>query len=192
MGETLYNLTNPQKSIWDTQEFYSNTPISNIVGTAVVKDKIDFKLFSKAVNIFLEKSDAFRLKIILDNGEPKQFVEAFSPLSFNILEVSSDRDVEKIAKKMADTPFSILNSQLFKFELFRYPDGHGGIILLVHHIVSDAWSCGLFISEIISIYDSLLDGSYEDLAANSYIDYIESEKEYLSSPKFEKDKAFWL
>ena len=32
MEKILYSLTNPQKSIWFTEEFYKGTPIENITG----------------------------------------------------------------------------------------------------------------------------------------------------------------
>ena len=113
-------------------------------------------------------------------------------LSFNILSVHSDKDVEDLSNKMANFVFDINNSALCKFQLFRYPDGHGGIVLLVHHLISDAWSCGLFISEIIDIYDALLDNKEIEISSFSYIDYIISENEYMQSSKFEKDKTYWM
>lgn len=192
MGKTLYNLTNPQKSIWDTENFYPNTSINNITATAIIQDRINFALFCDAINIFVEKHDSFRLKVILQDGEPKQLVESFSPISFNIASVHSDKDVENLANKMANYVFDISNSMLCKFQLFKFPDGHGGIVLLVHHLIADAWSCGHFISEIIDIYDSLLDNKNIEIESFSYTDYIASENEYIDSPKFEKDKAFWM
>ena len=143
MGNVLYNLTNPQKSIWDTEKVYPNTSIENIAATAIIEDKINFAYFSQAINIFLKQHDAFRLKFITQNGETKQYVEPFSPLSFDIINVKSDKDVETLSNKMANYVFNLENSMLCKFQLFKYPDGHGGIVLLVHHLISDAWSCGL-------------------------------------------------
>lgn len=192
MGKTLYNLTNPQKSIWDTQEFYPNTSIENIAATAIINDRINFAIFSDAINIFLQKHDAFRLKIINENGMPRQFVEEYSPISFNVVTVNSDKDVETLSNKIVNHVFDINNSMLCKFQLFRYPDGHGGIVLLVHHLIADAWSCGLFISEIIDTYDALLDNKNIDIDSPSYLEYIATEEEYLQSPKFEKDKIYWM
>ena len=45
---------------------------------------------------------------------------------------------------------------IYLFKLIRYPDGHGGFIVAIHHLISDAWSAGLGATEIIRIYSLLL------------------------------------
>ena len=37
-----YYLTNPQKSIWLTEEYYKGSAINNICGTALIKENVDF------------------------------------------------------------------------------------------------------------------------------------------------------
>ena len=48
MGE-YYNLTNPQKSIWLTEELYKGTSISNISGTVRINKKVNFIALKDAV-----------------------------------------------------------------------------------------------------------------------------------------------
>ena len=51
----FYNLTDPQKSIWQTNEFYNGTSIGNIPGRANILEKVDFVKFEKAINLFIKK-----------------------------------------------------------------------------------------------------------------------------------------
>lgn len=192
MQKELYDLTNPQKSIWFTEQFYKGTPIENITGSVIISNKIDFKALKKAINIFISKNDSFRTKFIIKNDETKQFIEDFTEFDFEIANVKSDEDVAKISKDLATTPFEILNSYLFTFKLFKFADGHGGFIINAHHLIFDAWSSAIGTSEIIDIYSSII--NKQDLLEKeypSYLDFIESEKEYLTSEKFQKDKDFW-
>ena len=62
MQSKMYDLTNPQKSIWYTEEFLKGTSAENITGTVIVPNKVDFTLLEKAINIFVQKSDSFRLR----------------------------------------------------------------------------------------------------------------------------------
>jgi len=78
MQKNLYDLTNPQKLIWFTEEFYKGTPIENITGTVLISEKVNFHLLEKAINIFTQKNDSFRLKFIYENQKVKQYVEPFS------------------------------------------------------------------------------------------------------------------
>ena len=37
------DLTNSQKSIWVTEQYYKGSSINNICGSAIIKEQIDFK-----------------------------------------------------------------------------------------------------------------------------------------------------
>ncbi len=189
----LYNLTNPQKSIWVTEEFYKGTSIENIAGTAMFSQKVNFNKLKEAINIFIQTNDSFRLKFIRDNSDIKQFIDDFTPFSFEIISVESDKDVKKIEKELSQTPLEVFDSYLFNLKLFKFNDGHGGFVIVMHHLIVDAWASGLVISRIIDIYDSLLANTFvlENFSNPSYIEYIESEQKYMQSSKFEKDRVFW-
>ena len=58
----LYYLTNPQKSIWLTGEFFKGTSIGNITGSVIISENTDFKALKNAINLFIKKNDSFRLK----------------------------------------------------------------------------------------------------------------------------------
>ena len=55
--ENLYELTNPQKSIWLTEQYYKGTQINNISGTLFIEEPVNFNLLKLAVNKFIEKND---------------------------------------------------------------------------------------------------------------------------------------
>ena len=192
MQKILYSLTNPQKSIWFTEEFYKGTPIENITGSVIIPEKVNFSLLEQAINIFVEKNDSFRLKFMIEGQEVKQFVDSYSKFPIEIIDVSSNEDLQKVEQETASTVFNVLGSFLYVFKIVRFPDGHGGFIINMHHLISDAWSAGLGGSEIIKIYTRLLKKEdIKDIVYPSYIDYINSEKAYMESDKFSKDKSFW-
>ena len=41
MQKKMYDLTNPQKSIWYTEEFFKGTPIENITGSVIIPEKVN-------------------------------------------------------------------------------------------------------------------------------------------------------
>ena len=191
MGKDFYELTTPQKIIWYTEEVFKGTPIENITGTVIIPQKVDFQLLEKAINIFVERNDSFRLKFFTKNNSIYQYVDEYAYFPLTIIDVTTEVHFKKYSKKIAQTPFNILNSFLFDFKLIRFPDNHGGFIINMHHLISDAWSAGLGASEIIKIYTSLLKNKLANTEYPSYIDYIKSEQEYMETPKFDKDKVFW-
>ena len=53
----LYNLTYPQKSILLTEQFYKNTPVNNICGSAIIKNVVNFEVLKEAINQVMKKND---------------------------------------------------------------------------------------------------------------------------------------
>ncbi len=42
MEKNFYNLTNPQKNIWNMEQYYKGTAVNNIGGTVHLKTQLDF------------------------------------------------------------------------------------------------------------------------------------------------------
>lgn len=193
MKKNLYELTTPQKSIWHTENYYNGTNINNICGILTIDKPVDFDIFSKSIELFLKSNDIFQTKFTADNDLIMQYVDEYKPTSFEIVNVNSEDELLQIANKMANTPFKFMDSFLYEFKLFRFPNNHGGFIVNAHHIITDSWSLGIMTNKIINNYYNLLNNSLNQLKDEnpSYIDYVLSERDYKNSNKYEKDRAFW-
>lgn len=191
MESNVYNLTNPQKSIWFTEQFYKGTPIENITGCVIVLEKLNFKALQKAINLFVKTNDSFRLKFTMKDDKTFQYLSSFSEFEIENVMVNTDEDIKDIENEMSNTPFEVLDNLLFSFKTFTFPDGHGGFVITAHHLISDAWTAGLVVNEIMDYYEKIINSQIIDNQNPSYLDYITSEQEYLNSEKFNKDKEFW-
>lgn len=191
MESNVYNLTNPQKSIWFTEQFYKGTPIENITGCVIVLEKLNLKALQKAINLFVKSNDSFRLKFTVKDDKPLQYLSSFSEFEIENVMVNTDEDIKDIENEMSNTPFEVLDNLLFSFKTFTFPDGHGGFVITAHHLISDAWTAGLVVNEIMDYYEKIINPQIIDNKNPSYLDYITSEQEYLNSEKFNKDKEFW-
>ncbi len=192
LEQNSFELTTSQKSIWSQEQFYKNTSINNIGGTIIIKEKINFELLEKAINKFIELNDSFNIKLSFDdNGLIKQFFSNYTFQKINLINLNSYDDLLKKEKELIDNSFSLLNTPLYKFVMFRFPDKTGGIILISHHIIIDGFACNFAANKIAYIYNCLLNKEEILTPFYSYKDYISSEKEYINSSKFQKDKKYW-
>ena len=187
------NLTNAQKSIWVTEQYYMGSSINNICGTATIQEKVDFEKLEEAIRIVCQKHDNFWLKVKVENGEVKQILSEREQIQVDIINIADKNDLEKERKKIVRTIFKLENSKLFKFYIFKFADGKGAFTLNIHHLISDAWTLALICNDIIKAYSELKQNQeIETKAIYSYIDYIKSEQEYQKSEKFNKDKQYWI
>ncbi len=192
MDTKLYDLTNPQKSIWLTEQFYKGSCVNNLCGTVAIDQVVDFDILKKSIYQFVKDNDSFRLRLFYgEDGEIKQKITDFEPFDIELVDLENDEELAILENKMVDIPFSILNSYLHHFKMYRLPSGKGGFVLVAHHLICDACTASLVASKTINIYTSLLKGDAITEAPTSYINYMKSENDYLTSNKFEKDKEYW-
>ena len=186
-----YALTNPQQSIWLTEQFYANTSVNNICGYVFVSDTIQLNVLDKAIHELVKTNDSMRIQITEDKTTCEQFVSKYRDFKIERLQLSSPEAIEQKALELANIPFDLENSPLFRFVLFELPTQSGGFIVTVHHLISDSWTLGLVAKEVTGIYADLIKGGYVEKEYPSYWRYIEYENDYINSDKYQKDKAFW-
>lgn len=193
MERSFFDLTEPQKSIWLTEHYFENTSIGCIPGMLVIQEEVNFDYLEKAVNLLVKANDNYRTRIALVNNEPKQYFVNYNKFHLEIENVNTLNEAKKLLNHLSQIPFTLYNSPLFRAKLFRLVNGQGGLLFVAHHLIYDAWTAGLLINNIMHYYTSLKNGTPITLNPmnTTYIDYIQSEKEYIHSQKFEKDKLFW-
>lgn len=189
-----FNLTNPQIGIWETEKFFGGTSIGNIGGTLLLKEEINIEIWQKAINKLIEVNDAIRLRINLKDGKPIQYLSNHKNKVFNIVDFAGKTKEEQdawISEKM-QTPFELLKSDLFEVFILKSWNGEQGYYFKLHHIIADAWTVSLIGTETLEYYRKLMKGeSIENEVKPSYLDFIKTEQEYLSSSRFLKDKEYW-
>lgn len=183
-----YNLSNPQKSIWLTEQHYTNTNVGNIVGILDFEENINIELLKKAVNLVVENNEALRTGFVFIDGELKQTIKEFESFNIDIMEMQNP--IEYI-KDFSNIQFDLEKDTLFHFEIIKLNNNVIKLISRFHHIITDAWSLSLIISEIVEIYTKLQYGTKIFDKYYSYSDYIEDEKKYIVSDKYFKDQNYW-
>lgn len=191
MEHNIFELTNPQKSIWYMEQYFKGTAINNICGSLTINEIVDFEIFKKSINLFVKSNESFHIRLFMENSIPKQYFCDFEEFDLEIIDIKSNDEILDIEKDMVNIPFNMIESPLFKFKLFRLPNGHGGFVVNTHHIISDAATIAIIGSSIARIYTNLKNNIEIDTNIPSYVDYIISEQEYLLSDKFKKDEKYW-
>ncbi|WP_432409134.1 amino acid adenylation domain-containing protein [Wukongibacter sp. M2B1] len=192
----LYSLTHPQKRIWYMEKIFSASALHNIGGIVKVKGKINYDLLEKAINIFIKKNEGIRLQMVETNGEVKQFVRLFEEKKLSIFDFGDcenpHEELESFVTTEFEKAFNLYNEELYYFAMFKIDENNTGYIVKLHHIISDGWSINIMTEQICNNYEKLIrNAEIDDCIEDSYIEYIEKEKEYLESQRFIKNKKFW-
>lgn len=192
MKQVIYELTNPQKSIYISEQF-TQKPINNIVGTIYFKNDLKIEILKQALNITVKNNQALRTSITKIGNIPKQYFKNFESFEVEIFDMSK-KTIEyfkKFQQKISQEMFDLFNDNLFKFIVCILPNDEIALICKFHHIITDAWSLGLIMDSITINYTRLLNNLEVHENTGLYTDFIKRENDYLISDTYIKNKNFW-
>lgn len=184
-----FNLTTSQQNIWNLQKYYEDTAIANICGAVFFQEKRDGAMLQQAVYQFIRNQSALRLRFCVMD-EPKQYISDEAIESIPIMEFASREEFECYAKNFAQEPIGLIERQMYRFVVFHLDSG-SGVLALLSHLVSDAWTFGLLANQIDVAYCRLVERTDISLVKGDYIDFIHAEDKYFRSVRYEKDKNYW-
>lgn len=185
-------LTIPQQNIWNLQKYYGETAIGNICGAVIMDDDLDCDLLQKAIRWVIASHDALRMHFTEKEGIPSQSVCAPDDHeTFPVIRFDKAAQFEAYASRVAKMLMQITNNTLYKIMIAQF-DGKTAILVLQHHLISDAWTAALLFRHIMEAYQQLLRGeSLPECGFPSYCLFIETEDKYLFSNRYQKDKEYW-
>ena len=193
----LYPLTHPQKRIWYIEKIYPGTPINNVGGTVKITGELNYNVLEKAIMAFIKSNDAVRIQLKELGNKVKQYVKDTTSCQIDYVDFSYDKNPEEAFRSWVElkskTPFVMEDSPLYYFAIFKMNQKNSGYYIKFHHIICDGWSIKLMTNQINQAYGNIhYDNEFKPDANPSYLQYIDSEKEYLASAKMLKNKEFWL
>lgn len=191
-----HSLSHPQKRIWYMEKMYPNTSMYNIGGLVKIHGPVNTVLLSEAIKTSIRLNDGLRLQFYEGQGEARQFIRENEDYSIPFIDFSHHASpitvLDSWACTLFSTPFDLINQSLYHFAIFKLSDNLNGYFVKLHHIIADGWSISLLTSQIGEIYTKLIHGESEPTEpCESYLEYLEAERSFFASKRFEKSKKYW-
>ncbi|RED56619.1 non-ribosomal peptide synthetase [Cohnella lupini] len=189
-----YTLSHAQRRIMYTESQYPDMSISNLVGTIEFEDEVQEDVLNAAVRHVIRQNDTLQIRLLPQREkEPLQY---FVPPAEKVVEFldfsDSPESLQIWVEEQTRKPFKLYNTPLFYFSYLKEGRDKGKLFVKVHHVMMDGISMNFIGLQITEYYRQLLDHSDpQDENRYSYKDYLREESLYETSPRFEKDKAFW-
>lgn len=194
-----HGLTSSQREIWFDQERHGEAPVYNIGGYVRISGRVDAALLARALELLIRRHDGLRIVLSREQDEegvPRQEIGPAEPVVLPLHDLSASEDPEAAAlahvDRQLETPFVLRGAPLYRFELLKLGEACFDLVLVLHHLIVDGWAIGLMLESLGRIYGQLEAGQAPGLDAPSYLDFVEQDRLYRQSPKFEQHRAYWL
>ena len=192
-------LSYAQERLWFIEQLEGRTPIFNLLGVVNLTGRLDTAALERSLNRVVERHESLRTRFAEADGVPVQVVLDERPIKLAVTAVEApaaggrQAAVRRFIGDEAAQPFDLAGEPLLRARLLRFDDDHHTLILTVHHIVSDGWSVGVLIREVVAQYRALAEGRPAAVAPLpvQYADYALWQRKWLAGPALEGELAYW-
>ncbi|RDZ26747.1 non-ribosomal peptide synthetase [Lysobacter silvisoli] len=157
-------LSPAQQRMWFFERLQPGTGAYHVYSHYVLRGALDADALQRALAEVVQRHEALRTGFSETGGEPQQTVAAQVDLPLPLIDLRALEPLEREAQARryaqddAGRPFDLARPPLLRASLVRLEDEEHLLLVTMHHIVSDAWSRGLFLDEVARCYEAQLDG----------------------------------
>ena len=194
----VFPLSFQQEALWFLDQLEPGLPTYNISVCYNVTGNLNIEILQQALDVIIDRHEALRTGFREIKGQVSQVVHAHLKAKIiveNIVtgEVEPYQKALRKAKNYASYGFDLDSNSLFRSIVIKYGSQECIVLFVLHHIIFDGWSVGIFMNELSRIYNALLLGEKVELDQPQlqYADFAVWQREWFQSEAREKHMTFW-
>ncbi|MEG3918369.1 amino acid adenylation domain-containing protein [Microcoleus sp. T3_A4] len=194
-----FPLSFAQQRLWFFEQLTPGNFTYHILAGVGLTGTLDARALDRSLNELVKRHEVLRTAFKTINGQPVQAIA--SNLELKILEIDlrslpeteRSREVERLIAAEAKLAFNLSQAPLLRAKLLHLSDSNWVLLLSTHHIISDAWSMGIFIQEVATFYQAFSTGQPSPLPELSvqYADFASWQRQWLQGEVLETQVAYW-
>ncbi|MDP9649633.1 nonribosomal peptide synthetase protein BlmIV [Paraburkholderia caledonica] len=161
----------------------------------LVRGELDETRLARSLATLLERNEALRACFVEHGGEVLQFSRANVCAPFDITDLSSLHAVERqrqlyaAVRREVARPFDLSSGPLMRLALVRLAASECVLVVTLHHIVSDGWSQGVVLAELVGGY---VGEERPAKAKRRFFEYADAQRAALDAGGHEASRRYWL
>ncbi|WP_225409748.1 non-ribosomal peptide synthetase/type I polyketide synthase [Stigmatella hybrida] len=188
-----------QKRLWVVDRMRPGNPAYNVSGAIRLQGRLDVEVLQRCIDEIVRRHESLRTAFELQGNEPVQRILPSLSVPLGVVDLSETPEdqrhgivVELVIKK-ASGSFDLARGPLLLLSLFRLSADEHVLVLVMHHIISDGWSRGILIRDLMALYESFIEGKPSPLAEPSlhYADFASWQRNWLQGEVLEAQLAYW-
>lgn len=198
-ASTTAPLSFAQQRLWFLNQLEPNSSVYNLPTAFHLKGPLDVAALERSLNEIIRRHEILRSHFSTVNGQPVQVISPTLALTLPIVALQKIPETERHKQALclindeAQKPFDLSKGPLVRVQLLHLAQEEYILLLVMHHIICDAWSFGVFFRELTDIYKAFCVGKLSPLPELSvqYSDFIIWQRQWLENGVLESQLAYW-
>ena len=159
-GKDAFVLSFSQRRLWFLDQLEPGSAFYNFPLAVPFNVAVNAAVLQRSINEIVRRHEALRTVFDQVDGEPVQVVLPEMTLPLDVVDLrtidkeSQNAELTRLAAELAQRPFDLASGPLLRTTLLRRGPEDNVFLLVIHHIVSDGWSLGIFWRELVALYNA--------------------------------------
>jgi len=192
-------LSLPQEQMWALELQAAPPRMYNVTAQHRFAGPADVEILERALAVVVERHEALRTRVVVEDGRPYQSVAATVPLAIAVSRIDAPTPAEaeeELARAVAEVDaisFDLAVAPLFRAHLFRLGDGASELAVTFDHLITDGTSAYIFLSELADAYAALEEDRSPVLRPLpvQYADYSIWQRRWLTDERLRAQLEYW-
>jgi amino acid adenylation domain-containing protein len=188
-----------QQRLWFLDQLQPHSPLYNLPTAVRLRGPLERTALERAIQKIVARHESLRTRFVAEDGNPVQVVTAHVPIPLRLANLARHPAPEREAKltqllaEAARHPFDLSRHPLMSVLLVELDETDHVLLVNMHHIVSDAWSVGVFFRELKALYEAFRSGREAQLPGLpvQYRDYAIWQREWMQDGTMASQLAYW-
>jgi FkbH-like protein len=196
--ETL-PLSFAQERLWFLDQVVPNNPFYNVPSAIRIEGQLDVNVLEQSLDQIIERHEILRTTFVAVRGQPIQVVAPALHLTLPVVnleevaKIEQEAQVLRLATKAARQPFDLAHGPVLRMVLYRLGEQEHILLLIIHHIIFDSWSMGIFVREMATLYESHSTGKLAPLPELpvQYVDFAAWQQQPAQEDIWKSQSQYW-
>ena len=197
--DMVFPLSFAQRRLWFLHQLEPGNTFYNLPLAVPFHVAVNAAVLERSINEIVDRHETLRTVFDAVHGEPMQIVRPALTLPLVVVDLralSKDEqtaETTRLTTEMAQRPFDLARGPLVRVALLQRGIQDHVFVLVMHHIVSDGWSLGIFWRELIAVYNAFYINRASPLPELpiQYADFAVWQRERLQGERLDELAAYW-
>ncbi|SDY74921.1 condensation domain-containing protein, partial [Nitrosomonas halophila] len=198
--EKRHTLSYAQQRHWFLWQLDPQSTAYHLGGALRLRGKLDRAALEESFQTLVARHEALRTVFRVNaQGLPEQIIESAGRFKLAMIDLRTVPAAQRAARvreeaiRIHTTPFDLTQGPLLRVVLLQVEPEEHHLVVVMHHIISDAWSNRIIINEFAACYRALCEGQPIALPPLSiqYVDYAIWQRNWLEAGEKERQLAYW-
>ncbi|MDV2992197.1 MAG: Linear gramicidin synthase subunit D [Chroococcidiopsis sp. SAG 2025] len=188
-----------QQRIWFLEQMGDKNAVYNLAGALKIEGTLDVAALEQSLREIIQRHEILRTNFAIANGQPTQVISPGWNFTLPVVDLRSlsaaDREVEmqRLITAEQEQTFDLTQGALWRWKLLQLEQNEYFLLVVIHHIIADAWTFAVIFRELQALYTAFASGKPSPLPdlPIQYADFAVWQRQRSPKEVLETELSYW-